>query len=350
MVAIPLPFVVSLLLCVLAGSLWMQRRHASLLACVFLLMCAFTTFIVGLRWTFDVALLRTLQPICASLIPVLAWWVFAKARSQQRLPWWHGLLPALVGVCAVTYPWWQPPVDMLITVEYIVYGVALWRSAKHSHALENVRLTDLHRAIQSERVAGTMLLFSALIDGAMTLDFMLYQGLHAVWILSIGHALLLPTLALSVVCLSVTTTEDTENTAEVDESIKVEGTPAQTDGEASLDEEADAMRISQQANQVLQEQALFLDPDLTLAKIARKVGIPARQISAAINRTASQNVSQWVNHYRIEHAKKLLVTTSAPITQVYLDSGFQTKSNFHREFSRLTQQTPSAYRDASRLS
>ena len=100
----------------------------------------------------------------------------------------------------------------------------------------------------------------------------------------------------------------------------------------------------------LEEQALFLDPDLTLAKIARKVGIPARQISAAINRTASQNVSQWVNHYRIEHAKKLLATTSAPITQIYLDSGFQTKSNFHREFSRLTKQTPSAYRDASRLS
>ncbi|MBJ7551049.1 helix-turn-helix domain-containing protein [Marinomonas ostreistagni] len=344
MVAIPLPFVVSLLLCVLAGSLWMQRRHTSLLACAFLLMCAFTTFIVGLRWALDAALLRTLQPICASLIPVLAWWVFAKARSQQRLPWWHGLLPALVCVCAVTYPWWQPPVDMLITAEYIAYGVALWRSAKHSHALENVRLSDLNWAIQSERVAGTMLLFSALIDGAMTLDFMLYQGHHAVWILSIGHAMLLPTLALSVVCLSVTTTEDIEHPAEVANGTKTEDNFACTKDEASLDEEAGAVQISQQANKVLKEQALYLDPDLTLAKIARKAGIPARQISAAINRTASQNVSQWVNQYRIEHAKNLLTTTDAPITQIYLDSGFQTKSNFHREFSRLTKQTPSSYR------
>ena len=72
-----------------------------------------------------------------------------------------------------------------------------------------------------------------------------------------------------------------------------------------------------------------------------------RQISAAINQVYGRNISQVVNEYRIERAKTLLLTTDKAITQIYFDSGFQTKSNFHREFSRMTQQTPSAFRRAN---
>jgi len=68
-------------------------------------------------------------------------------------------------------------------------------------------------------------------------------------------------------------------------------------------------------------------------------------ISTAVNRLYQQNISQWVNRFRIEHAKQLLTSTQLPITEIFLESGFQTKSNFHREFSRLVGCTPSAYRE-----
>ena len=43
-------------------------------------------------------------------------------------------------------------------------------------------------------------------------------------------------------------------------------------------------------------------------------------------------------------SSRLLAATNAPITQILLDVGFQTKSNFNREFLRVTGLNPSAWR------
>ncbi|MGB2065736.1 MAG: helix-turn-helix domain-containing protein, partial [Marinomonas gallaica] len=226
------------------------------------------------------------------------------------------------------------------------YGVMLWCAANDAeHPPENVRLSDWQWAIQSKRVAGVMLLFSALIDGAMTVDFMLTDGKHALWILSLGHGLMLPILALAVMCISVSMADD--STIERTDSSSADVlSEAISLPEGSLAEQQEVMARTES---VLREQTLYLDPNLTLARLARKAGIPARQISTAVNKLTQQNISQWVNQFRIEHAKTLLKQTDDPITQIYMDSGFQTKSNFHREFSRITGMTPSAYRTQSKV-
>ena len=95
---------------------------------------------------------------------------------------------------------------------------------------------------------------------------------------------------------------------------------------------------------LMREKELFRDPDLTLNRLARRAGIPARQISGAVNRVQGRNVSQMVNEYRIAEAKRLLRENDLAVTQVMLESGFQTKSNFNREFLRATGMTPSDYR------
>ena len=50
MLAIPVPFVVSLLLGLLAVTLYLGNREQAKFACGFLILCALTTAIVGLRW------------------------------------------------------------------------------------------------------------------------------------------------------------------------------------------------------------------------------------------------------------------------------------------------------------
>jgi AraC-like DNA-binding protein len=40
----------------------------------------------------------------------------------------------------------------------------------------------------------------------------------------------------------------------------------------------------------------------------------------------------------------MLVETGAPVTRILFDAGFQTKSNFNREFLRITGMSPSAWR------
>lgn len=347
MLAIPLPFVVSLLLLVLAGSLWGQRRQSALWACLFLLLCAATTAVVGLRWTFDVAFLRMLQPVLACLIPVVAWWVFCQAKTLQRPTWLHLIVPLLITFASITYPFWEPPIDVLITLQYLIYCVMLWHSAGNKQSSpEFIRLSDWEWAIRAERMAACMLLFSACIDGALTIDFMWAEGEHAMWILSLGHALLLPTLAIAVMGLALMTTPEPSAqepaVGDVNDVAKIQVAEVPP---ATLTDANDEW-VMQQVVALVTGQTLYLDPDLTLARIARKAGIPARQISAAVNRVTGQNISQWINQYRIEYATQRLANSDDAITQIYLDSGFQTKSNFHREFSRIIGMSPSQYRQS----
>jgi AraC-like DNA-binding protein len=93
---------------------------------------------------------------------------------------------------------------------------------------------------------------------------------------------------------------------------------------------------------LMAEHSLYLDADLTLAKLARKLIVPAKQLSTAINRSRGENVSRYVNRFRIEHACRLL-QEGVSVTVAVFDSGFNTKSNFNREFLRLKQMTPSQW-------
>ncbi len=93
---------------------------------------------------------------------------------------------------------------------------------------------------------------------------------------------------------------------------------------------------------------LFRDPDLTLGRLAKRMGVPARRISQAVNRHAHLNISQFVNNRRIEAVCEALSTGDIAVTHAMLDAGFLTKSNFNREFRRVTGLAPSAWRSANR--
>ena len=114
-----------------------------------------------------------------------------------------------------------------------------------------------------------------------------------------------------------------------------------TSGKIELTE---ANAIVEQLRLFIEKNETYLDPDLTLERLARKLTIPSRQISMSVNVVYQRNVSKVINEYRIKHAQHLLITTEQSITDIYLQSGFYTKSNFNREFSRVTSTTPSAYR------
>jgi AraC-like DNA-binding protein len=51
---------------------------------------------------------------------------------------------------------------------------------------------------------------------------------------------------------------------------------------------------------------------------------------------ARKNVSQYTNDFRIAEACRLLRETDMSVTAAMFESGFQTKSNFNREFRRVT--------------
>jgi AraC-like DNA-binding protein len=111
---------------------------------------------------------------------------------------------------------------------------------------------------------------------------------------------------------------------------------------APADIEDDAQLMSR-LKALLEERELYLDPDLTLARLSKRLGVPAKQLSTTINRATGENVSRYINSYRIGRARERLAAGET-VTVAMLESGFNTKSNFNREFLRVVGSTPSQWR------
>ena len=110
--------------------------------------------------------------------------------------------------------------------------------------------------------------------------------------------------------------------------------------------DAEAHDLFARWEQMVAERELYKkEGGVTLEQAGRLLVIPARQISQAINRVYGGSFSQYLNDCRVRAAQSLLRDQAdMPITTLMLEAGFSTKSNFNKEFLRVTGQTPSEYR------
>ncbi|WP_439530805.1 helix-turn-helix domain-containing protein [Pannonibacter sp.] len=338
MPAIPLPFVLALLLLILLVQSLQRSGFRPTAATVFIGGCMLLTAVVGLRWTVDLPALRMLQPIVASLLPPFAWLSFTSlARQPLRHAWHHAAGPALVLILSATWNQWHPPVDLVLAGLFFGYGAALLRqAAAGADQLVDARLSDAPDARRAVVFAGVVLVGSGVVDLAIAADFDLFGGRHAASIVSIANMLTLPVIAYAIMVIG------RSQPGAIEPGAPAAAEPASSP-QALPDPDEDARTLSR-IERLMHEQKLYRDPDLTLTRLARRAGLPARQISGAINRAHGRNVSQVVNEYRIAEAQRLLKETDQPVTTIMFDCGFQTKSNFNREFARVTGMTPSDYR------
>lgn len=100
----------------------------------------------------------------------------------------------------------------------------------------------------------------------------------------------------------------------------------------------------------MEVERLFLNPRLNIERMAEHLDIPYREVSALINKHFHVNFNEYVNLYRINEAKRLLSDSrllNLTINEIYLQAGFNSKSAFHRFFSRLVGVSPSEFRKLS---
>lgn len=113
----------------------------------------------------------------------------------------------------------------------------------------------------------------------------------------------------------------------------------------ALDDEEAAQIFARWQALVVEKSLHKREGGVTLDQAGRMMGIPARQISIAVNRVYGSSFSQYLNDCRVKEAQRLLVEQPAlPITSLMLDAGFTTKSNFNKEFQRVTGMAPGEYR------
>ena len=98
---------------------------------------------------------------------------------------------------------------------------------------------------------------------------------------------------------------------------------------------------------IMRSQRPYLQPDITLDMLADTLSMPAKDLSMIINRHFHNNFYEFINGYRIEEAKRMLVDEklkNKTITDIYLEVGFNSKSVFNTFFKKLVGMTPSEYR------
>ncbi|WP_193162070.1 helix-turn-helix domain-containing protein [Microbulbifer hainanensis] len=99
--------------------------------------------------------------------------------------------------------------------------------------------------------------------------------------------------------------------------------------------------------QAMDTDKLYLKKNLNLEQFSTRIELPAKEVSAVINKHFGTNFFEFVNSYRVDEAKALLAdekNADMTILDILLQSGFNSKSAFHRFFSRLVGMSPTEYR------
>jgi len=333
LIFIPLPFVAALALLLLLIAMLrdreLVRQHWPFIVVIFL--CAVQSGLVGLRWGYDIKSLRMLSPVTASCLPPLVYLGFRNLihrqnRSSSPALWSVALLPFLMAALVFFAPALLDPALFAIFIFFA--SALLFMGGAGPDMLEEARFDAAIAAHRALLIAAFSLYFSALFDLAVLLDASWSGGKHTAFLISnanlIGLFLIGLTALVASNALAVPLPEGREEISEL-----------------SAQDQDVLLRIKT----LLDETRIYQNENLNLTRLARKSGIPARQISTAINRVSGENVSRFINNYRIHEACRLLRETDLPITTIMLEAGFQTKSNFSREFRRVTATTPSLWRE-----
>ncbi|MBB6485728.1 helix-turn-helix domain-containing protein [Rhizobium lusitanum] len=337
MLFIPLPFVVAILLLTLFAvvakgsdqtSLREVPRNLPFLALI--LISAFQSFLGGLRWGYGIDTVIYVMPVTAALIPPLAYLgVRRLTRKSAEISLWRmGLhvLPAVAVVLLMATS--RYAIDVVLPLIFIGYAIAILLPMRAgTDALRMTSFESTSPVFRALVFAAFTLLLSALLDIFVALDFAWTQGRHAIALITFGNL-----AALVILSIAGAVASRGRSFPDIAEPAPQFDTTGDKDTLAAIESLLEAKRV-------------YRDPDLNLDRLARKAGIPARQISAAINRATAKNVSQYVNEFRVAEACSLLEGTKKPVTDIMFDVGFQTKSNFNREFRRVTDMTPVQWRE-----
>jgi AraC-like DNA-binding protein len=327
MPVLPIPMFVALVLAfLLLRAIISRESHVMLL--LLIAACAGQSAIIALVQYYGVSTLRPVQPVTATFIPPLAWLAFtAVARKPLVLSrdYVHILGPVFTLFCSVFAP---ATLDVVIPVLFAGYGaMILVVLSKGEDSLPHSPLDSGELPLLVWRVIAVSLLVSALSDALIVLNIVFGHNNWHLLFLGSGSALSLLTLG----ALSLSNAVGGRHGAEADSQ------EPSTEVDASQD-----LALIGKLDDLMARQRPYLDPDLTLLRLARKLIAPAKNLSAAINRSKGENVSRYINRHRIDHACGLMLQGAA-VTTAMLESGFNTKSNFNREFLRLKKTSPSQW-------
>ncbi|MEP3244175.1 MAG: AraC family transcriptional regulator [Sneathiella sp.] len=324
MLMIPLPFVIALaaLVLLLREQRSADDRGSNRWFMAFLGLFVFQEILIGLRFGHGLDWLREIQPFSAALIPPLAYLAFVRPHWSWRL-----LIHTLPVFCVIiTLQIVLGFSDIVLAINNFTYAALLLRlGLQGGDALGWVEFRRMKEVMLLLWLAIGVLLVSGIADVIIFQDYFSTRGANtgniASWVTVIG---MFVTAIVFFVYRYLTAANKKPDSVETGKSAEV----------------FKALGL------LMKTEKLHLDTEINLNRIARRMVLPAREVSRAINSCTGNSVSHYINALRIEEACRLLEETDQPVIQIVFAAGFNTKSNFNREFSRLKKKSPTEWRNA----
>lgn len=92
----------------------------------------------------------------------------------------------------------------------------------------------------------------------------------------------------------------------------------------------------------------YVDSSLCLNKISEQFGISESYFSYLFKAETKTNFSEYLEKLRMEQALVLLQTTSIPVSNLYLEVGYNNANSFRRAFKKVHGVSPKAIRDSAK--
>jgi len=108
-----------------------------------------------------------------------------------------------------------------------------------------------------------------------------------------------------------------------------------------------ATQLIKRLKQLIKEEMLFQHPTLTINKVAKKLGVSSPYLSQLLNDNMGLTFTSFINEYRIEHAKVLLIENTQKVDDIAYSCGFNSTSTFYAVFKKHAQMTPATFRKLS---
>lgn len=147
------------------------------------------------------------------------------------------------------------------------------------------------------------------------------------------------------------TSQDMETLTRLAEQVLAHVRPDPATSTPAEDPGAVDTQLLRKRCRILQEhmttRKAYRNQSLSLAGLAKEVGMPQRAVTDAINTCLGQNFKTFVNSYRIEAVKQALgdpVNKDKTILEIAYAQGFNAKSTFNEVFKESIGTTPSKFR------
>ncbi len=276
---LPIPAFVALVLAYVAVRTALAGGRPLLILLVAL--AAWQSLAVALVGGYGIDRLRPVLPVTATAIPPLASVTFRTGLFARHAPVaLHAAVPAFTLFCVVFAP---ATLDAVVSGIFVLYGAAILVTLRQSSEMPLARLDAGELPSRIWKAVGWALILSGVTDALIGFAHFSARQAWAGWIVTTCSSAVLLALGLLSSSTAASGAEDA---------------PQQDGADAAMPEPADAEQdaaIVGRLDALLRRDRVHLDPGLTLARLARRLHIPEKRLSAAVNRATGGNVSRHVN-------------------------------------------------------